>query len=405
MSVGETGDPVIRLAAKGDGLTKGGVHLPATAPGDTLMPDGSIMPGPHRQEPPCRHFPTCGGCQLQHVDDAALTDFVVDRCVNAARGQGIEPREILPAHLSPPHTRRRASIALSRRKSRVLAGFREERSHRIVDLKQCEILHPALFAMIAPLRRFIAGLPDPGKPVEGAAQMTLTDSGVDLTLEGFAFDGLDAIEALLDFARTHQLARLSVDEGFGPEARWEPEPVTITLGNVRVPFPQGAFLQATADGETALTGFAAQALEGCARVADLFAGLGTFAFALPEATRVLAAEAARDAYLACKAAAGGRQVFPLHRDLFRNSLQAGEMAPLDGVILDPPRAGARQQVEQIAASSVNRVVYVSCNPQSWARDAAVLIAGGYELARLLPVGQFRWSSHVELASLFLRKDA
>ncbi|MCB2078164.1 MAG: class I SAM-dependent RNA methyltransferase, partial [Novosphingobium sp.] len=162
----------------------------------------------------------------------------------------------------------------------------------------------------------------------------------------------------------------------------------------------------TEDGETVLVGDAVDWLDGCGAIADLFSGLGTFAFALAPQSKVLAAEAARDTHLACKAAANSRgvPVHSLHRDLFRNPLQVDELNRFAAVLLDPPRAGAREQVGLVAQSTVPRVVYISCNPSSWARDAATLVAGGYRLAQLRPVGQFRWSTHVELASLFV-KDA
>jgi 23S rRNA (uracil1939-C5)-methyltransferase len=233
----------------------------------------------------------------------------------------------------------------------------------------------------------------------------LTDQGVDLALKGLQVEGLTATEALIDFAKAQGLARLTLDQGYGPEAMWEPEPVTVTLGGVSVPLPPGSFLQATADGEAALVTAAQEWLAGSSTVADLFSGLGTFAFALAgSATKVLAAEAARDAHLACKSAAGLalRPVHALHRDLFRNPLQVEELNRFSAVLLDPPRAGARDQVEMLAQSAVPKVVYISCNPSSWARDAASLVASGYRLAELRPVGQFRWSTHVELASLFVR---
>jgi 23S rRNA (uracil1939-C5)-methyltransferase len=237
-------------------------------------------------------------------------------------------------------------------------------------------------------------------------ELTLTDQGVDCGIKGLTFEGLEQAEGLLDFARDSGLARLTVDEGYGAESRWEPEPVTITLSGVAVPFPSGAFLQATQDGEAALVGAAREWLAGANAIADLFSGLGTFAFALAGPAKVLAAEAARDAHLACRMAVGtsGRPVEALHRDLFRNPLQPDELNRFDGVVLDPPRAGARDQVALLAESTVGRIVYISCNPSSWARDAAMLVEGGYRLEELRPVGQFRWSTHVELASLFIRQD-
>jgi 23S rRNA (uracil1939-C5)-methyltransferase len=232
--------------------------------------------------------------------------------------------------------------------------------------------------------------------------LTLADQGVDCAISGMALDGLEQTEALLEFCRVQGLARLMLDQGFGPEAIWEPEPVTVTLSGVPVAFPTGAFLQATRDGEEVLTASAREWLADASRVADLFAGLGTFAFALDASA--VAVEAARDAHLACRQAAARAQrpIEAAHRDLFRNPLRAEELRGFDGVVLDPPRAGAREQVAQIAQSGVARVVYISCNPSSWARDGAMLKDAGFRLAELRPVGQFRWSTHVELASLFVR---
>ena len=174
----------------------------------------------------------------------------------------------------------------------------------------------------------------------------------------------------------------------------------MTLGGVAVGLPEGAFLQATADGQAALQAAVRDAVGDVARSADLFAGLGTFAFDLPG--QVLAVEGARDAILALQAAANrsGRLVKALHRDLFRRPLTAAELSAFEAVVLDPPRAGAKEQVAELAASSVARIAYVSCNPATFARDAAMLVAGGYRLDWVQPVGQFRWSTHVELAAAF-----
>jgi len=394
-------EPIIRLAAKGDGVTASGRHVPGAVPGDLIDAAGQVIPGPHRQTPPCEHFSSCGGCQLQHVDEEALGAFVHDRVVHAARAQGLEAREVLPVHLSPPGSRRRAALHGLRTAGGAVLGFRAAGSHRIVDLSACPVLHPALARLIGPLRAFLAAW---GPREMVGIDLALGDQGVDVALGPLALEGLEATEAALAFAREQGLARLACDQGFGAETLWEPEPVTITLSGTPVSLPPGAFLQATADAEARMVGDAAQWLAGAGTIVDLFAGLGTFAFGLAGRARVLAVEADRAAHLACKAAgarAGGR-VLALHRDLFRNPLRPEELQRFDAVLLDPPRAGARAQVAELAASRVERIVYVSCNPSSWARDAAVLAAAGYRLARLRPVGQFRWSTHVELVSLFQR---
>jgi 23S rRNA (uracil1939-C5)-methyltransferase len=392
-------ETIVRVAAKGDGVTASGRHVPLAAPGDVVAADGSLLPGQHRAIPPCRHFGTCGGCQLQHIDDEALAGFVHDRVVNAARSQGIEPECVRRVHLSPPNSRRRTTLHAVNGGGRPLIGFREAASHRVVDLRECHVLAPELFALVEPLRRIIGQR-------QGRYSMTIelasVDQGVDCAIAGLPVEGLEQTEALLDFCRAQRLARLMLDFGYGSEAIWEPEPVTVTLSGVPVTYPSGAFLQATRDGEAALVKAAREWLHGSSRVADLFSGLGTFAFAVD--APVLAAEAARDGHLACRQAAArsGRAVEAVHRDLFRSPLRAEELRGFDGIVLDPPRAGAREQVAQIAQSDVPRVVYVSCNPASWARDGAMLKDAGYRLAQLCPVGQFRWSTHVELASLFVR---
>lgn len=394
-------EPIIRLAAKGDGVTVSGRHIAGGVPGDMVDAAGAITQGPHHIAPACRHFGVCGGCLLQHADDTALTAFVEGRVVNAARGQGLEPAELLPVHLSPPQTRRRAGLHGLRTARGAVFGYREGGSHRVVDLAECPVLHPALAALIPPLRRFVAAHGPKGMI---GIDLTLADQGVEAGLMHFPIEGLGPTEAALDFARDQGLARLTMDQGYGPETLWEPEPATVTLSGVPVSLPPGAFLQATADAERVMAADAAEWLAGAGVVADLFAGLGTFAFALRGGRKVLAVEAERAAHLACKAAgamSGGR-VLALHRDLFRSPLQPEELNRFDAILLDPPRAGARAQVAEIAASTVSRVVYVSCNPSSWARDAAALSEAGFRLAKLRPVGQFRWSTHVELVSYFER---
>lgn len=394
-------DQIIRLAAKGDGVAASGRHIAGAVPGDTIDADGAITSGPHHIAPACRHFGTCGGCLLQHVDDTVLAEFVEGRVVNAAKGQGIEPSELLPVHLSPPATRRRAGLHGLRTHKGAVLGYREGGSHRVVDLAECPVLHPALTALIAPLRKFVGAH---GPKAMVGIDLTLADQGVDVSLVHFPLEGLGPTEAALDFAREQGLARLTIDQGYGPETLWEPEPATVTLAGVPVSLPPGAFLQATHDAERRMATDAVEWLDGAAMVADLFAGLGTFAFALREGRKVLAVEAERAAHLACKAAGAqsGGTVLALHRDLFRSPLEPAELNRFDAVLLDPPRAGARAQVAEIAASTLGKVVYVSCNPASWARDAATLKAAGFRLTKLRPVGQFRWSTHVELVSLFER---
>jgi 23S rRNA (uracil1939-C5)-methyltransferase len=418
-------EKIVRIAAKGDGITASGRFAWGAAPGDRLLPDGTLEWGLHHVRPACRHFGQCGGCQLQQLDEVTLADFVEKRVANASTGQDLGAELIAEPHLSPPGARRRAALRAESSGGRIVIGFREAKSHRLVELAECPVLLPELVAILGPLRKLLIRLGQGGGQSKGRnrkpggrnamprmaadIELAMTEQGVDLGIKGLTVEGLAGNELVLDFAREHGLARLTLDQGYGPETLWEPEPVTVSLGGHSVGFPPGTFLQATLDGEQALVTAAREWLAGVTAIADLFSGLGTFAFALAgprigEGAKILAVEAARDAHLACKAAAGksGLPIHALHRDLFRNPLLPDEINRFDAVLLDPPRAGAREQVERLADSQVPRIVYVSCNPSSWARDAATLVAAGYRLAELRPVGQFRWSTHVELASLFLR---
>jgi 23S rRNA (uracil1939-C5)-methyltransferase len=386
--------PVMRIAARGEGVTDDDRFVPFAVPGDLVDGAGIVTSGPHHAVPSCQHFPQCGGCQLQHADDEIYAAFIVDRIASALGAQGMAA-DIRVPHLSPPSTRRRATLQAERRGKAVAIGFNEAASHRIVDLRECHILHPRLFALIGPLRVLMGGLlADKGR---ARIALTLADQGINVLIEGAAAETLAQTEALTSFGEVHGLARLSLDEGYGPSPRYAPEPVTITLSGVPVGLPEGAFLQATGDGEAALISAVTEATHGADAMADLFCGLGTFALALPG--KVHAVEGARDAILALAAT---RRVSVEHRDLFRRPLSAVELARFGAVVLDPPRAGAKEQIAELASSAVPQIAYVSCNPATFARDARTLTDGGYRLAWIQPVGQFRWSTHVELVASFTR---
>ena len=394
-------DIIIRVAARGDGVTENGRHAAFAAPGDLLEADGTVTPGPHHQEPPCGHFPRCGGCQLQHLDDESYAAFVTDRVASALDAQGLAA-PLRGPHVSPPRSRRRATLHAEAKGGRVMIGFSEEKSHAIVDIAECHILDPILFALVAPLRALLQRL---GFKRRGDVHLTLADQGADVLVTNFSPDGLEAAETIIGFCERHGVARFAVDDGLGPETRWEPEPVTVTLGGVGVPLPPGAFLQATRDGEAALVSAVREAVGRPRTTADLFAGLGTFALALPG--KVYAAEGARDAILSLKGAANaqGRPVFAEHRDLYRRPLTKAELDRFDAIVLDPPRAGARDQAAALASANVASVAYVSCNPASFARDAREMVDQGWQLEWVQPVGQFRWSTHVELAARFVRQPS
>lgn len=394
------GDFITRIAARGDGVTADGRHVAGGVPGDRVAADGALVPGPNRVDPACRHFGKCGGCQLQHVGEGALADFVQDRVAGALAVQQVAAGEIRPALLSPPESRRRAALTALRAGKHVAVGFNAAQSNQIADMRQCPLLLPDLFALIAPIRDLLGEIAPQRRPVK--VKLQRIDQGIELVLEGVRAEGLDAAMALQDFAGTHSLARFAIDQGDGLETIWQPEPPTVRFGEIAVEVPPFAFLQATAAGEAALVGAVREAIGDAGAVADLFAGVGTFALSVQAGRKVYAAEGARDAIAALTGAANRARalVATEHRDLFRRPLIPAELGRFGAVILDPPRAGAEEQVTQIAASDAPVVAYVSCNPASFARDAKLLVQGGYRLDWVQPVGQFRWSTHVELAARF-----
>ena len=391
---------ITRIAARGDGVTADGRHVMGAVPGDHVRDDGIIVPGPNRAEPPCRHFGKCGGCQMQHVAEPALADYVRDRVIGGLAGQEVSADVVLPALLSPAHSRRRAALTALRTGKQVAIGFNAAQSNQIVDMRMCPLLLPELFALVAPVRELLTLIAPSRRPVK--VKMQMLDQGVELVLEGVKAEGLDAAMALQDFAGANRLARFVIDQGDGYETLWQPDPPTVRFGGIAVEVPPFAFLQPTAVGQEALIEAVTRAIGDAPAVADLFAGVGTFALSVQAGRKIYAAEGARDAVAALTGAANRARalVASEHRDLFRRPLVPAELNRFGAVILDPPRAGAEEQAKELAASDVPAIAYVSCNPASFARDAKILVAGGYRLDWVQPVGQFRWSTHVELAGRF-----
>ncbi|MCH8685916.1 class I SAM-dependent RNA methyltransferase [Pedomonas mirosovicensis] len=405
---------VSHLGAQGDGVAPAPglpkpVYVPGGVPGDTVVVDDKgkvldLIPGPNRAEAVCLHFGLCGGCTLQHVAPELYHGWLTDRILMALQQHDITlaPDAIVAPHVSPPQTRRRATFRAVRRGKQVELGFNVERAHTLVDLSECHVLSPALFGLLPALRGLLAKELTDGHAASIA--VTLTEAGVDLTLGGLKRKGLAQDELLTRFAEENDLARLSIDTGLGVDVIIERRAPIIRFGGVAVRLPVGAFLQATPDGEAALQAAVIESVGKAKDVADLFAGLGTFALPLSAKARVLASDAGKVSLEALQRAANEAQrpVRIEHRDLFRRPFTALELKRFQAVVIDPPRAGAQAQCAEIAKSAVPVVVAVSCNPNTFARDARLLIDGGYRLERLWPVGQFLWSAHVELVARFTR---
>lgn len=393
---------VERLGAQGDGVvTVAGEtrHIPFVLPGERLRLAGAgaaiLVPSADRVVPACRHFGQCGGCQIQHLAAPAAAEWKRRLVLDALGQRGLDGIAVRPTLALPPGQRRRARFAVLRPGGRVLVGFHERKTSRLVDLAECPAVVPAIARLVAPLRALGARLRFT------AATATETDQGLDLVLDGAARPGLEARQLLAAFAEAQDLARLTLDG----ETVVERRSPRIAFAGVPVAVPPGGFLQASRAGEAALTAQILERLGKPARIIDLFAGCGSFSLAMARLAPVLAVEqdAAAAAALAraVRGAAGLKPVTVLRRDLFREPLSGAE---LDGatVVIDPPRDGALAQAQALAASGVRRLVALSCNPATFARDARILVDGGFALGPVQPVDQFAWSAHIELVALFER---
>jgi len=362
-----------------------------------------LAPSRHRVTPPCPHFTVCGGFALQHWRHDAYTAWKVGLLERALKQHGVDAPAFDAPLLGTPGERRRADFVLRRQGRRVLAGFHERGSARIVDVGTCVIARPTLTALLEPLRAALAEVLPDGAAADAIANET--DSGVDLLLRPHKrlVLSIDHRQTLVGLAERADLARLSWGGRANPEPIVVRRPPILVLGEAIIEPPPGAFLQATKRGERAMRE-AVDAWAGEAdRLADLFAGVGSLS--LGRAGRLTLFESDKASVAAVDAAArkiGGSRVTAERRDLFRNPLLAKELDAFAAVVLDPPRAGAAAQVAEIARSKVRRVVYASCDPGSFARDARVLQDAGYRMDKLKAIDQFLWSGHVESISLFLR---
>ena len=370
-----------------------------------------IEAGPSRCAAPCPHFGPCGGCGLQHLDESAYAVWKRGQVLQALERRGLDTSTVGEMVCVPPGNRRRAVLSARRcgtspEGQGLRLGFYGRDSHRVEDLRSCLILTPGLLALIPPLRAAL-------EPLAGADErwglvVCETETGVDLCLQVHRAPELSDREVLAALAETSDLARVSWQEGAG-----EPEPIVVrrapvvTFGEVAVTPPPGGFLQPSRAGEEALADLVLSHVPGDAtRIADLYCGCGTFTFRLSDQARVSAAEGDGLAIEALQAAARRAglvdRVAAEQRDLARRPLAVDELDPFDCVVFDPPRVGAKAQAEMLAQSRVPRVIAVSCNPATFARDARILADGGYRLASLVPVDQFPWSMHLELVACLER---
>ena len=397
-----------KLGAQGDGIAMtetGEVFIPFALPGETVNAAREknratlmavVEPSPLRVAPACRHFTECGGCAVQHLEAEAYREWKRGKVEHALKTKGIDAEvgAIVPCE---PHSRRRVTFTARKTAGDMLFGFVRALSSEVISIRECPISLPEIVAALEPLKALAGLICATTKSFH--LTVTATDSGLDIAAQDSGRLGEHQRRIAANFTIAEGFARLSVDS----EIIVEPKKPIMLFGDVAVPVPPGAFLQATHAAEQAMAAMVGQHLARAKKVADLFAGCGSFALRLAAKSEVHAVEGEAAALAALdrgfRFATGLKRVTHERRDLFRRPLTFKELNAFDGLVFDPPRAGAEDQSKQIARSDVPFVAAVSCNPVTLARDLAILLDGGYRLKSVVPIDQFLWSPHVETVAL------
>jgi 23S rRNA (uracil1939-C5)-methyltransferase len=401
-----------RLGARGEGVAQspdGSIFVSYALAGETITADvnGSrggtlvevLTPSLHRIAPFCRHFSRCGGCAVQTLAADAYVRWKRDLVTSALRRAGLtkEVSDLVDAHGAG---RRRVAFHARYVRGRARVGFMQARAHNVIEIDSCPLLAPSMERALPAARAIAKALAASGKPLD--ILVTATASGLDVDLKGHGPLGEAEFQTLVQVALAHDLARVS---NHGSIVISQRAPM-LAMGKAMVAPPPGVFLQATETAEEMVAARVCTHVAGARRIADLFSGVGTFALRIAEFATVDAFDLEEAALSALAKAARGRglhRVAVSPRDLFRRPLGSLEIEGYDAVVFDPPRAGAAKQALALSASTVPLVVAVSCNAQTFARDAAILCAGGYEITRVEPVDQFRHAPHIEIVAGFRRR--
>lgn len=397
-----------RLGAQGDGIARvpgGQVFIPFALPGETVTAARDkdradliavLEASPQRIAPACRHFTDCGGCAIQHLENSEYLDWKRGKVHDALRGKSIEA-EIAPTVPCAPNSRRRAVFSVRRTEGGMLLGYNRALSHQIIDIEECPVIVPEIESSLDRLRGLAAKICNTTKSFH--MTVTHTESGLDVATSDAGKLPEEKRFEVSQFVIREGFARLSMDG----EIIVEPTKPMVHFGDVPVFIPSGSFLQAVSTAEAVMVQLVMEHLGKAKRVADLFAGSGAFALRLAKASEVHAVEGDAVALAALdrgfRFATGLKRVTNEKRDLFRRPVTFKELNAFNGLVFDPPRAGAEDQCKQIARSDVPLVAAVSCNPITLARDLRILIDGGYKLKSVTPVDQFIWSPHVEAVAL------
>ncbi len=411
------------LGPQGDGIHKSGdgfIYVERALPGEIVAANvqkGSagalrgeitqiITPAPNRVEAPCVNYAVCGGCTLQHANDELYQTWKIDNVRLALSKVGIEPTTWHTPLYVAAGTRRRVTFTAFKTAKAVTLGYSQRRSHNVAEITTCLVAEPGIMELRTKLAPLLVPLLQGGKPADVFIQSVngLYDVVITGAVGAKGVPDSKIYDAATKLAQNANVSRISwrANDTAEPEVLLEMSPLYANFDALRVPLPPLAFLQPTATGEKTLIEAVMNALPEKGKFADLFSGCGTFSGPMLERGTVDAFENSEPAIQALNKARAAKPLIPIKRDLFRNPLQPDELKKYDAVVFDPPRAGAAEQVKTLAQSKVKKIVAVSCNPNTFARDARTLVDGGYTFDSLKVVDQFTWSHHVELVAVFTK---
>lgn len=402
---------ITRVGAQGDGMANapsGAIFVPFTLAGERVRVSVGggraqlhqvLQPSADRIAPVCHHFGTCGGCALQHMASGAYADWKREQVIAAFKARAIDA-DVAPVFI-PAGLRRRAVLTARRTEDELHLGFHAAQSHDLVDLAECPVLDARIVAAFVGLKRMLKQLVN--RRSEARVTVTMTDAGLDVAVSDTEKAlTLPLRSAIAKDSAAMGLARFSIDG----DPVYEALLPFLTFGNIEVRLPPGIFIQAVGAAEVEMARLVVEGVGKAKSVADLFAGVGALTFPIAARAKVLAVDSDKRAIAALadgvRKGAGIKPVTALVRDLFREPLSPLELNEHDAVVFDPPRAGAEAQARMLARSKVKTVVAVSCNPATLARDARMLIDGGYKMGRVTPIDQFHYTPHVEAVVVFKR---
>ncbi|WP_254492245.1 class I SAM-dependent RNA methyltransferase [Bartonella sp. B1099] len=400
------------IGANGYGVAKilyGSVYVPFTLPGECaeITVHGKYATyralkekSPERVDALCQHFGECGGCTLQHWRADAYRVWKQQLVVDALKNYGIKS-VVAPLIECKPYSRRRITLTAFMTPQGQKVGFNRYLSHEIVAIEECPVSCPELISQLCNIRELCAFLSSSVKRFH--VTITHVENGLDVSLSGCIIHHESLRQKMISAALSYGIIRLSVDG----EIWIEREKPVIYFGDVRVEFPSGGFLQATCEAENIMGNIILAHLKRTKNALDLFSGVGTFTLRMAKKMNVHAIEnnetALENLVSAARFATGLKTVTCERRDLFRYPLSVKELECFESVVFDPPRAGAEEQVRELAKATIPRVVAISCNPATFARDLSLLVAGGYEVEKITPIDQFLWSAHVEIVAVLSKK--